>query len=673
MRIRDALHKFYSRSISQQQPDIDLLVELVDALRPGPFARPEKSRESVKEFLLTLQGNEEYQEALRNYLQALLGGVRASLMFSYMGQPEQTVFIRELTTNFFDWLLPEAVDYKSLRSILQRVFHDPDDHLWLQQVDPADIRHILALTRVFQSRTPTVHHHYDQLLSAIAIVSTSIACAGIDKGITERLSDYKDSATPFMVQCYEVQQLVERVRTSGQRITAPDNDLAQIRVLLSQCEEALRQVRKKSSVLGTGLELTYKVNKSAADITRLRILLDLAESDDDAFFRRYLSFFIAAIGQQNRKRKVSELLSNNTDVLALQVVENAAKRGEKFTSFDKKEYKQFFRASFGGGLIVAILCINKTLIYYLHLPPVFEALFYGLNYAIGFMAIHFFKFILATKQPAMTASLIAKTIPVGKTDADSLEGLAVMISRISRSQFISFVGNLTGVIPFASALAWGFYLLAGFHIATPDKAVKLIAELHPLMSGSLYYASVAGVMLFLSGVVSGYYDNKIVYRKIPDRVRQHITLKKIFGKQRMNRFADYIDGNLGALMGNFALGMMLGSAAPLGFILGLPLDIRHITFAGGNFALGFAGLNAKVALADIAVTFLGIVGIGFFNFIVSFSLALSTAARSRNIRVLKQYKIIAAVARLFRRYPMEFIYPTKRACERPAEQGTTNR
>jgi site-specific recombinase len=273
----------------------------------------------------------------------------------------------------------------------------------------------------------------------------------------------------------------------------------------------------------------------------------------------------------------------------------------------------------------------------------------------------------------MTASLIAKTIPVGKTDADSLEGLAVMISRISRSQFISFVGNLAGAIPFASILAWGFYLLADFHIATPDKATRLITELHPLMSGSLYYASVAGVMLFLSGVVSGYYDNKIVYRKIPDRVRQHITLKKIFGKQRMNRFADYIDGNLGALMGNFALGMMLGAAGTLGFILGLPLDIRHITFAGGNFALGFAGLNANVALGDIAVTFLGIVGIGFFNFTVSFSLALSTAARSRNIRVLKQYKIIAAVARLFRRYPMEFIYPTKRACERPGEAGAQNK
>ena len=44
----------------------------------------------------------------------------------------------------------------------------------------------------------------------------------------------------------------------------------------------------------------------------------------------------------------------------------------------------------------------------------------------------------------------------------------------------------------------------------------------------------------------------------------------------------------------FGLVFSLGATAPIGTFLGLDLDIRHITFAAGNFALGLYGKDFNV-------------------------------------------------------------------------------
>lgn len=43
------------------------------------------------------------------------------------------------------------------------------------------------------------------------------------------------------------------------------------------------------------------------------------------------------------------------------------------------------------------------------------------------------------------------------------------------------------------------------------------------------------------------------------------------------------------VISNFWFGTFLGSTAIIGIFLGLNLDIRHFTFASGNFALGLYG------------------------------------------------------------------------------------
>jgi len=48
-----------------------------------------------------------------------------------------------------------------------------------------------------------------------------------------------------------------------------------------------------------------------------------------------------------------------------------------------------------------------------------------------------------------------------------------------------------------------------------EQAWSLAEGIHPLHSGALIYAAIAGIGLFLSGLIAGYYDNLGTYKQHP--------------------------------------------------------------------------------------------------------------------------------------------------------------
>ena len=73
----------------------------------------------------------------------------------------------------------------------------------------------------------------------------------------------------------------------------------------------------------------------------------------------------------------------------------------------------------------------------------------------------------------------------------------------------------------------------------------------------------------------------------------------------------------------------MGSTATIGYIFGLPLDIRHIAFASANFIHGIFNIYANTGefpeIGIILVSLFGVMVIGMINLLVSFSLPLPTA------------------------------------------------
>ena len=123
--------------------------------------------------------------------------------------------------------------------------------------------------------------------------------------------------------------------------------------------------------------------------------------------------------------------------------------------------------------------------------------------------------------------------------------------------------------------------------------------------------------------------------------------------------ANWVDKNWAGVISNMWFGIFLGSIGPLGVFLGLNIDIRHITFASGNLALGLYGANFNLDFWTVVVAVFGVFCIGFINFIVSFTLSMLLAFRSRNIPLSELYLLNKTIWSYFKTAPLNFFFPLK--------------
>jgi site-specific recombinase len=297
------------------------------------------------------------------------------------------------------------------------------------------------------------------------------------------------------------------------------------------------------------------------------------------------------------------------------------------------------------------------------LAPFTQAFLYSMNYSFGFMLIHVMHFTLATKQPAMTAATIAATVdanaaPNSKGKAP-LKGMVELIAMVTRTQLVSIFGNMLLSIPTGLAIAWAVGAALGEPVMTAEKAAHTLHELDSIASLAPFHAAIAGVWLFLFGLISGYYDNECAYNRIPARLRQLRGMRKVLGERLQDRFATYIENNLGALMGNFSLGILLGFTGMVGFMFGLPIDVLHVTLSSANFAFALVALNFAVSWQPIAWSSLGLVLVGLVNLGVSFSLALYVAMKARQVRFNPLGELLALLLQRFMASPRDFLLPPR--------------
>ncbi len=236
--------------------------------------------------------------------------------------------------------------------------------------------------------------------------------------------------------------------------------------------------------------------------------------------------------------------------------------------------------------------------------------------------------------------------------------MVVMVARVTRSQLAAIVGNIVLTIPTAILLTYVVFTLSGAHIVEAGKAQKLMHDAS-LLSLAPMYAGIAGVLLFFGGLISGYFDNKSSYNRIRERLQAHAGLVALLGRDRNDRFARYIEDNLGALAGNASLGIMLGLVGPLGVALGVPLDVRHVTITAAGLGLALPAISFDVAIAVAFATLFGVAAIGLFNLAVSFGLTLMLAFKARNVSLPDRSRFLPALWQRARSNPREFLLPPK--------------
>jgi site-specific recombinase len=673
---------------------IDLLADLVDKLRPRRAHDAAYARAQVRTLIQLLKGDPGHAWALRRYITTLLETRRHTSLYSDVGILSNDGFFTELKRRIAYRILPPALDETYLSDTLDRLLCREDDYVWIRAVPNADW---LDLFDTVSQAPPPAEATPDSardvtvrgLLDAIRTLSCRVCALGLEPRLIHAHMEIEEVDSPFLMQNIEANHYLDQYG----RLLAGEierlEDARHLLVMLDQCEEVVLKIRRRALAAGTSVSLTYLLVAIVQSVDRLRKLLFLVDvsgelpsaptvdvealadeatppAEPPTSLRRAAALDLAQelAEAHNTKYQVRGLVRDNIDLLARNVTENASRTGEHYIAEHRSELRGMFNQAAGAGFIISAMAVIKILLSYLHRAPLIEAALYSMNYSLGFMLVHVLHFTIATKQPAMTAARIAaalhesdqKSSKHRQADADSM---AALINKVFRSQLMAVLGNLATVIPISFLLALGYWYLTGHHLVNVFKARHLIEDSHPWHSLALLHAAIAGVWLFLSGLVSGYYDNKALYTRMGQRVQQLHGLRRLLGKERLARFGRYVEDNLGGLMGNAVFGLLMGTTAMVGFLLGLPLDVRHVTFSSANFAIAFVGLDYAVAPETIGITVLGIALIAMVNLLVSFGLALWVALRARKIRFYHGFKLLRALGARLRAAPLDFFIGPK--------------
>lgn len=641
------LKKYFSRE--EKIHSLEPLAQLIESLRKVDFDL----------FLEFLRENDTIREHFSKYIEIVFEGKSFSRSITEANILAENSFFSELKKRLLFKVLPPVEDENTVSHIIPNVFLSPKkDWDYVKKIEDhqaIELFILLGIDRLIANKNVK-----KELLLSINILIMRAIGSVLEVEVINMAPEYKNFDNPFFAFHKELDLLTNEFQENPNlELHTKDVSYKQLRIYLEQCFNFVNVSFKNASKYGISSKINQSLLKIRQQLRRIEDVLPLLVIDTEEDYVRNSNKLVAKILEyKSHKNNVRELIRESTTLLSHLITSHTAQAGTHYITSNRKEYIKMFWNASGGGVIVGFLCVFKMLYSYSPSSEFMHAVLYSFNYAMGFVVIYLLHFTLATKQPAMTAATMARVLTEDREGDKNYVGFAHLVSKLFRTQFIAFVGNVLWAFPVTLAIIYGLDVFLGDNFAY-EKSDKLLRDLDFVESKAILHACIAGVFLFISGIISGNISNNSVFYKIPQRIAHHPRLNKVLGENIMRKLSIFYAKNWAGIASNFWFGIFLGATAPIGVFLGLDLDIRHITFAAGNFALGLYGKGFDISKYTFWISFFTVFIIGFFNFIVSFGLSMFLAFRSRKVNPGEFRKISKEIFVYFKRNPMVFFFPIK--------------
>ena len=559
---------------------------------------------------------------------SVLRDTNAVSFFADAGIPGDRGFTAETIDRIAHGILPQAPDDGSLDHFVSRVFRRARDCAWIDEV-PVELFGRLAniLGDVFGALRPAME-------DAAALLCTRVSSLGLSSQLRElgTAVQVRDSAF-FRIAHVPLEHLP---------------------MVIAECRHELGVIHGRLESEGVSVDVVFRMDSIRRMLVRIERLTALLVRDNDR--TRRLEAGRALLGKLTNGRiadtSIRQLGRQNLALLARKMIERVGHSGEHYITSSKREWFRMLVSAAGGGALTALTVIGKFFVKWQHFAPFLDAVMTSAVYAGSFLAMQFLGLTLATKQPSMTAAALARTIH-STTGKQQLDELVAMIAKMCRSQFAAAMGNVFTVIPVAFVIDLLWTGASGHHFLDAKTSAASLASFDPLHSGTIFFAALTGVLLWLSSLGAGWFENWVTYSRLPDALRHH-PIGRYVGRSRMQKLGDAVATGAAGFGGNVMLGVLLAVVPIAGNFLGVPLEVRHITLSTGSIAFSTCTLGlSALTLAPV----IGIAIIGILNFGVSFVCALAVALQARDVGNRERLGLAVAVGRRFVRHPLEFFFP----------------
>jgi site-specific recombinase len=566
-----------------------------------------------KFLMLFLERNPtEAQKLLKLFSQLLTRGMGIRL-FSHTGLSENNFFFHELKERIFRRLFPRLGQEMDLALVIETTLNQSDDPQWLEESFSLMAE---ALGGLFEKHSLKLDSLTEDMKDSLIILAAQIASLGTSREIRLRHS-MGLSNSPF-------------VRPSQHLLSGhgPQEVLKDLMI----CRLTLSNISSSLASSGVSINLIYLIERLHLLLNRLELLLTiLNEEDKTQRLKLYKELTLRVVRDEIKRTRIREFLKENLHFLTLKVVEHAGSKGDYYIADTKQERKKLLQAAGLAGVVTSFAALIKFLIGFMQAPYFLESFFYFLNYSLVFILMQVWHLALSSKLPAYTASALAG---VFENFLRSKEVSVVVkeVKSLFYSQYLAAMGNLIGVIPLTIAMDFLWMAFTGEHLLSTHEAQEVLKKHSLWESGTLFYAFLTGIFLWLSSLVTGAVENWMVYNRVSDEVGSSSWFKLFTTKKSRPQLLKKLPGLVGALVGNLAIAAMLAFPILIGKITGLPLDIRHVTLSASSITFAFNSLGADLELWPSYLSMaLSIVAMGVLNFGVSFYFSLKLAASAKNI------------------------------------------
>ncbi|MFT3711262.1 MAG: hypothetical protein QM817_26830 [Archangium sp.] len=641
---------------------IEWLEDLVDWLfeRGGVPGQGENESDAEARTRLLLTAAEEIPEfasRVKATVLRVLAGTSSTLLFADTGIATRVGFWGELVDRFSKNVLPAPPVGREVSRLLARLMNREQRVVWIFSLSPTERSRLVGLLGLGSDEVQRALEPGQR--EAMVLLASRIAMHGVSDDLRKRLPGISVEGSPFLALPAQLTALFEG-----------NIPLARVMQSIDGCRARLTEVSESLDETGISIDLVYRLELLLALLRRLSLLVQVKFGNEEQRGTALNQLARALLRGSVTDRSLSALWQSSTRLLARRVVERAGHSGEHYVTRTRREQQAMLDAAAGGGAITALCVLLKFYISKMHAPPIFDALLISVNYAWAFVAMQLMHFALATKQPSMTAATLAGAIEEHQEKENpDLQPLVDIVARASRTQFTALVGNVFVVIPFALLLAVLFQVITGHSPIDDAYAEKIIKVHHPLKSVTIFSAAMTGVWLWAASLVAGAAENWFVLRELPGAIASNRLLRRTLGPSRTTRLSRFLTEQASGFGGNTGFGFLLGFMPMIIVLVGIPLEVRHVTFVTGQLAYAAVQLGPAVfARGDFLVALISIPMVGLINFAVSFTLALIIALRARGLGLKGQVSLIRAVGRRFLTSPREFFLAPRESTPTPVPQ-----
>ncbi len=550
------------------------------------------------------------------------------------GLPDRTSLLGEGFLRVVDRIIPRLDPEGDLYALLDRLDLDEADAAWIEGL-PADLKS--AWGSLLAPPVETWVH-------AARLLAHRAAAVGLSRDLLALEPEGSDADSPFF-------NLSRSVRIRGERPGDLDPRAAWERCRAA-CFEALSKAHARLEARGVSTDLVFRLELLEAQLGRIDRLLAFASGEGDG-----AAFAAELVRGSASQHGLISLLHTTVKRLARKMVEHTGDTGEHYIARNRREWRAMAWSAVGGGVLTAGTALLKYGFSALPLAPLLLGLSLTTNYTLSFFLMQLLGFSLASKQPAMTAAALARALESRDGQAREIE----LVAAITRTQVIATVGNVLAAIPTALAISMLWIWLSGHGPLGPETALHGLHGTHPFHGWTMAFAAVTGVLLWLSSLAAGWAANWSAYRRLPEALAQSHRIRGLLGNRRAKLLGRFIHRHISGFVGYLALGGLL-VFVPMAFAFaGIHLEVRHVTLQAASLALASASLWAQGALSwtDAAWGLLGLAVIGALNFTVSFTLALWTALRARDLSGRASRSLWWSILKAFNRQPGRFLWAPK--------------